>query len=102
MGLFGQPRGVRIMQADERKAARLSLLPSRVTAGPGRKAGLALIRDRAHYPARPQRSRQAERPRITTLPEPITTTCRQRLWLQMQPLIQASVPSSVFYYCWRF
>ena len=57
MGLFGQPRGVRIMQADERKAARLSLLPSQVTAGLGRKAGLALIRDRAHREARPQRSR---------------------------------------------
>jgi hypothetical protein len=43
------------MQADERKAARLNLLPSRVTAGLGRKAGLVLIRDRAHCHARPQR-----------------------------------------------
>jgi len=49
MGLIGQPRGVRIMQADERKATRLNLLPSRVTAGPGRKAGLALICGRAYY-----------------------------------------------------
>lgn len=64
MGLFGQPRGVRIMQADERKATRLNLLPSRVTAGPGRKAGLALIRGRAYYPARPQRSRQMEYPAL--------------------------------------
>lgn len=62
MGLIGQPRGVRIMLADERKAARLSLLPSQVTTGLGRKAGLVLIRDRAHHAARPQRSRQAERP----------------------------------------
>jgi len=55
MGLIGQPRGVRIMQADESRAARLSLLPSWVTAGQGRKGGLALIRDRAHCSARPQR-----------------------------------------------